>query len=220
MRLAILASQNGTNAQAIVEAVREGKLNATVCVILTNRENAGVIGRAESLGVPVETVPSRGIKDRTEYDRMVLDALSSYDVDTIALAGWMRILSDLFIRTYSGRILNLHPALLPSFPGGTGIADACAYGVKLAGCTVHFVTPVLDGGPVIIQAAVPVNGSIEEVERRIHMMEHLIFPQALQWLAQGRLSMDGRLTRLAPPNDSFSLQSIISGCLVWPPLEI
>ncbi len=219
MRLAILASLNGTNAQAIVEATRSGALNAEVAVIVTNRVNAGVIARGEKLGIPVEVIPSKGIAVREEYDAMVLKALARYDVDTIALAGWMRIMSQLFLDAYPDRIINLHPAILPSFTGGTGIADAYGYGVKVAGCSVHLVNPVLDGGPIIIQAAVPVQGTQDELEEKIHDMEHLIFPQALQWMAEGRIVVEGRRTSLLPASHPVKTASVVDGCLVWPPLE-
>lgn len=219
MRLAVLASLNGTNARAIVEAARRGVLDAEVAVIVTNRAEAGVITRCADLGVPVEVIPSKGVAVREEYDRIVVDRLAFYGVDTVALAGWMRILSDVFIDAFPGRIVNLHPALLPSFTGGTGIADAWQYGVKLAGCSVHLVSPVLDGGPLIIQAAVPVSGSVDELEARIHRMEHLIFSQALQWLAEGRLTTDGRRTSLLPASRPVKQTSIVDGCLICPPLE-
>jgi len=219
MKLAILASMNGTNAQAIAEASRNKILDAEVAVILTNRTDAAVIKRAEALGIPIEIVPSKGIKDRREYDLSVVKVLEKYDVDAIALAGWMRILSDVFLNAYHGHILNLHPAILPSFTGGTGIEDAYAYGVKLAGCTVHLVSSVLDGGPIVIQAAVPVSGTKEELEEKIHEMEHLIFPQALQWMAEGRISSDGRRTTLLPSKKPCIKTSQINGCLIWPPLE-
>lgn len=219
MRLAVLASGNGTNARAIVEAVRNGKLHAEVAVVLTNRPEAAVINRCRSLGVAVEVVPSRGIKDRAEYDSMVLKRLEPYRVDTVALAGWMRILSDVFVNAFPDRIINLHPAVLPSFPGGTGINDAYEYAVKIAGCTVHFVSSDLDRGPVIIQAAVPVSGSRDELEERIHEMEHLIFPQALQWLAEGRIALDGRRVNILPPEGEVRRIDYIQGCLISPPLE-
>ena len=219
MKLAILASQNGTNAQAIVEAVREGRLDAEVAVILTNRPAAGVIRRAHDLGIPIEVLPSKGVTDRHEYDTEVVRILHGYGVDTVALAGWMRILSDVFLNAFEGRIINLHPALLPSFPGGTGIMDAYNYGVKVAGCSVHLVNGILDGGPLIIQAAVPVAGSCEELEELIHKMEHLIFPQALQWMSQGRIVTDGCRTRLLPPVKEVTRKSIVDGCLINPPLE-
>ena len=115
IRLAILASANGTNAQAIIEAVRDGLLDADVRVVLTNREDAGVIARVRKFGIPVEIIPSKGHKNRAEYDSLVVETLRRYDVDTVALAGWMRILSEVFVNAFKGRILNLHPALLPSF---------------------------------------------------------------------------------------------------------
>lgn len=220
MKLAILASGNGTNAQAIAEAVREGRLDAEISVILTNREDAGVIERGKNLGIPVEIIPSKGIKVREEYDRLVVGVLKKYDVDAIALAGWMRILSDVFLNAFNGKILNLHPAILPSFTGGTGIRDAFEYGVKLAGCSVHFVSPVLDGGPLIIQAAVPVPDTCDELEERIHKMEHIIFPQALQWFAEGRLEITGHRVTLHPAGHSTRQIPVVEGCLISPPLEI
>lgn len=218
MRLAILASGSGTNAKAIVQAVQAGILDAEIPVILTNKENAGVIEKANALGVHVEIVPSKGWKNREEYDALLVQTLSGYDVDTIALAGWMRILSNVFLDAYKGRILNLHPAILPSFTGDSGIDDAFAYGVKLTGCTVHLVSPVLDGGPIVIQAAVPVCEDRDELEERIHKMEHLIFPQALQWFAQGRVELTGNKTRLLP--SSAPKTAVVDGCLINPPLEI
>jgi len=220
MKLAILASQNGTNAQAIVEAVRNGSLDAEVEVIVTNKSNAGVIARAREMHIPIEIIPSKDVPVREEYDAMVLEVLARYGVDTVALAGWMRILSEKFIDAYPGRILNLHPALLPSFPGGTGIADAYDFGVKLAGCSVHIVSLILDGGPIVIQAAVPVEGSKEELEDKIHKMEHLVFPQALQWMAEGRICVDGHRTSIKPAGRCVKKTGIIDGCLISPALEM
>lgn len=219
IKLAILASANGTNAQAIIEAALSGKLDADVRVVLTNKEDAGVIARAQNLGIPVEIVPSKGHKNRAEYDTLVVKALDKYDVDTIALAGWMRILSEVFVNAYKGRILNLHPALLPSFKGATAIADAYAHGVRITGCSVHLVTPELDAGPVIIQAAVPVRGTLDELESKIHDMEHLIFPQALQWFSEGRISLSEHKVNVVPPRSEVRKTDYIEGCLVSPALE-
>lgn len=219
IKLAILASANGTNAQAIIEAVREGRLDADVRVVLTNKEDAGVIARARKLGVPVEIVPSKGHRNRAEYDALVVAALEKYQVDTIALAGWMRILSEVFINAYEGRILNLHPALLPSFKGATAIDDAYASGVRITGCSVHLVTPELDAGPVIIQAGVPVNGTVDELEAQIHRMEHRIFPQALQWYAEGRIGLEGHKIFVAPAKGQVRKIDYIEGCIVSPALE-
>ena len=219
IKLAILASANGTNVQAIIEAVQAGRLDADVRVVLTNKPDAGVIERAHRLGVPVEIVPSKGHRNRAEYDALVVETLKKYDVDTIALAGWMRILSEVFINAYSGRILNLHPALLPSFKGATAIVDAYEHGVRITGCSVHLVTLELDAGPVIIQAAVPINGTVDELEAQIHRMEHRIFPQALQWYAEGRVSTTGHKVFVAPAQDKVKKIDYIEGCIVSPPLE-
>lgn len=220
IELAILASANGTNAQAIIEATKSGKLDANVRVVLTNKPEAGVIERAKKAGIPVEIIPSRGYKNRREeYDTLVVEALRKYNVDTIALAGWMRILSPVFINAYGGRIINLHPAILPSFKGHKGIEDAYAYGVKITGCSVHLVVPELDAGPLIIQAAVPVKGSLEELEEQIHRMEHCILPQALQWFSEGRISLNGNVVKLKEPETECKKFDYIEGCLVWPPIE-
>lgn len=214
-----MASANGTNAQAIIEAVRDGCLDADVRVVLTNKEDAGVIARARRFGIPVEIIPSKGHKNRAEYDFLVVEVLRRYDVDTVALAGWMRILSEVFVNAFKGRILNLHPALLPSFKGATAIADAYEHGVRITGCSVHLVTPELDAGPVIIQAAVPVKGTVDELEAQIHRMEHRIFPQALQWFSEGRISLSGHKVNVAPANREVNKIEYIEGCLVSPALE-
>ena len=214
-----MASANGTNAQAIIEAVRDGCLDADVRVVLTNKEDAGVIARAHRFGIPVEIIPSKGHKNRAEYDFLVVEVLRRYDVDTVALAGWMRILSEVFVNAFKGRILNLHPALLPSFKGATAIADAYEHGVRITGCSVHLVTPELDAGPVIIQAAVPVKGTVDELEAQIHRMEHRIFPQALQWFSEGRISLSGHKVNVAPANREVNKIEYIEGCLVSPALE-
>ncbi|MBQ9386134.1 MAG: phosphoribosylglycinamide formyltransferase [Bacteroidaceae bacterium] len=219
IRLAILASANGTNAQAIIEAARDGRLDARIPVVLTNKEDAGVIARARNFGIPVEVVPSKGHRNRAEYDALVVETLRKYDVDTVALAGWMRILSEVFVNAFQDRILNLHPALLPSFKGATAIADAYEHGVRVTGCSVHLVTPELDAGPVIIQAAVPVNGTVDELEAQIHRMEHRIFPQALQWFAEGRISVWGHKINVAPASERVKKIDYIEGCIVSPPLE-
>lgn len=219
LRLAVLASGNGTNAEAILKAVSEGRLDADVRVILTNKPEAGVIERARRWNVPVETVPSKGVRNRMEYDQTVVDILSGYDIDTVVLAGWMRILSEVFLNAFPGRIINLHPAILPSFKGGTGIDDAFDYGVRISGCSVHLVYPELDGGPLIIQAAVPIDGPRDEFEARVHRMEHLILPQSLQWFSENRISVQGRKVIIAPPAAPVRRTDYVEGCLVSPPLE-
>lgn len=219
IRLAILASGNGTNAEAILEAVRDGALEADIRVILTNKPESGVIERARRWGIPFEIVPSKGHKDRAEYDGLVVDALRRYDVDTIALAGWMRILSQVFLDAFPNRIINLHPAILPSFKGGTGIKDAYEHGVCISGCSVHMVCPELDSGPLVIQAAVPMRPSLDEFEAQVHRMEHRILPQALQWFSEGRLKVEGRRVIVTEPLHPVRRTDYIEGCLVSPALE-
>lgn len=219
LRLAILASGNGTNAQAIIEAVNSSKLDAEVKVVLTNKSDAGVIERARRYSISVEIIPSKGYTDRDMYDSIVIESLQKYEVDTIALAGWMRILSDTFLRAYGDRVINLHPAILPGFTGGKGLQDAYEYGVKLTGCTVHIVSSQLDSGPIIIQAAVPSSGTFDEIATRVHNMEHLIFPQALQWLSENRLSVEGRKVILSPSSNEVKKIDYIDGCLISPALE-
>jgi phosphoribosylglycinamide formyltransferase 1 len=219
LRLAILASGNGSNAQAIIEAVNSSRLDAEVKVVITNKSDAGVIARAMRFSIPIEIIPSKGFTDRDKYDSIVIESLKKYDVDTIALAGWMRILSDTFLRAYGDKIINIHPAILPSFTGGKGLQDAYEYGVKLTGCTVHIVSSQLDAGPIIIQAAVPAIGTSDEIETRVHSMEHLIFPQALQWFSENRLCVEGRKVILSPASKEVKKIDYVNGCLISPALE-
>lgn len=219
IKLAILASGNGSNAQAIFEATANNFLDAKIEVVITNKPKAGVISKAQNADIPVEIIPSKGFNNREEYDSLIIKALSNYNVDTIALAGWMRILSPFFINTFKGKILNLHPTILPSFTGADGIKDAFDYGVKITGCTVHFVNKELDAGPVIIQAAVPVCDNAEKTENLIHRMEHLIFQQALQWLSENRLTIKGRTVGIASSTKNIRYVNYIDGCIISPPLE-
>lgn len=221
IRLGILASARGSNAEAIIEAVRSGCLEAEVCVVITNNPSAGVIARAEEYAIPIEVIPSKGYSGgREEYDALLLATLNRYGVDTVVLAGWMRILSKVMTEPFAGRMVNLHPALLPSFKGARAIEDAYEYGVKITGCSVHMVNGELDGGALIIQAAIPIRGSREDLEASIHKIEHLILPQALQWLSEGRLIQEGRCVVLKKKADSYKRVEYIDGCLIYPPLEV
>ncbi|MBO4300007.1 MAG: phosphoribosylglycinamide formyltransferase [Desulfovibrio sp.] len=217
--IAILASGNGTNAQAMIDKIAAGFLDAHIALVICNRPGAGVITRAAKAGLPCLVLDHKAFPDRESYDLRLVEELHKAGAELAVLAGYMRPLSAAFLQTYRGRVINLHPALLPSFPGVHGGSDALAYGVKISGCTVHFVEEKVDSGPVIIQAAVPViaGESEESLMQRIHKMEHRIYPQAVQWLSQGRLSVEGREVRLAasptpPPSPD-------GHWLVWPPLE-
>lgn len=219
LNIAILASGNGTNAQAMMDKAAAGLLDVNIVTVICNRPGAGVIARAQKAGVPCVTLDHTTASDRESYDLRLVEELHRAGTELAVLAGYMRLLSGSFLRAFRGRVINLHPALLPSFPGLHGGADALAYGVKLSGCTVHFVEEQMDSGPVIIQAAVPVNaGEPEEaLMGRIHALEHRIYPQAVQWLAQGRISVQGRQVRLAPGTAAPARRD--GEWLVWPPLE-
>lgn len=199
--IAALASGTGSNVAAVMDAIDAGKLNARMALVLSNNPEAPVLEKAAARGVPVWVKDHRECRGREAFDALMVEAIRASGADTIVLAGYMRILSAAFIQAFAGRIVNVHPAILPSFPGAKGGPDALAYGVRATGATVHFVDEIMDNGPVIIQAVVPVgcNDTTAELMPRIHKLEHRIFPQALQWMAEGRLSVEGRRVRLAPP---------------------
>lgn len=219
LKIAILASGGGTNAQAMMDKAAAGILDVDIRLVLSNRPGAGVLERARAAGVPRAVLDHAAFADRAAHEAAMVESLRESGAEFIVLAGYMRLLTPLFLGAFPGRVLNIHPALLPSFPGTHGGADALAYGVKLTGCSVHFVEEKMDGGPLIIQAAVPVNAGepLERLMPRIHAMEHRIYPQALQWLAQGRLRMEGRQVHLAPAARETVRPD--GDWFVWPPLE-
>ena len=219
LKIAILASGNGTNAQAMLDKAAAGILDVDIRLVLANRPGAGVLDRARKAGVPCALLDHTDYPSRAAHDAAMVEALTASGARFIVLAGYMRLLTPVFLGAFEGRILNIHPALLPSFPGTHGGADALAYGVKLTGCSVHFVEEEMDAGPLIIQAAVPVNAGepLDVLMQRIHAMEHRIYPQALQWLANGRIRKEGRQVFLAP--GSARTVRPDGDWLVWPPLE-
>lgn len=223
LRVAVLASGNGSNLQSILDKAAAGVLDADVRLVLCNRPDAYALQRAAQAGVPHLCLPHGDFADRESFDAAMVAAIREAGADAVVLAGYMRLLTPLFLNAFAGRVVNIHPAVLPAFPGVRGAADAHAYGVKITGCTVHFVEEKMDHGPVIIQAAVPLNPEedVEALKGRIHAMEHRIYPQALQWLAQGRLVLDGRTVRLAPPasGEAPARAADRGDWLVWPPLE-
>lgn len=226
IHIAVLASGTGTNLAAIMKAIASGRLEGRVSLVLSNKPEAPVLNIAREGGVPVWARDHRDYASREAFDADMLEAIKASGADTIALAGYMRLLSSAFIKAYEGRILNIHPAILPSFPGVSSYADAVEYGVRITGCTVHFVDEKMDNGPVIIQAAVPIgpNDTPENTIARIHALEHRIYPQALQWLARGRLFLEGRRVRLRtarfPVTEIASAQTGPLGpWMVCPPLE-
>jgi len=194
MRLAILLSGRGSNFAAIHDAIVRGDLDAEIVCVLANRANAAGIERARILGLPAHVVDHRAFANREGHESEVLSILDEARPDFIALAGYMRLLSPAFIAAYPMRIVNIHPSLLPAFPGVDAQAQAIAYGVKISGCTVHFVDENLDSGPIIVQRAVPVNANddVASLSARILAEEHLAYREALRKLAEGRYRIEGR----------------------------
>ncbi len=202
LRVGVLASGRGSNLQAVLDAIEAGILDAQVAVVLCNKKDAQALERARRHGLPdafLDPKPFAGQADSREaYDRAVLDVLRKHDVELVALAGYMRIVTPVLISAYPYRIMNIHPSLLPSFPGLEVQRKALEWGVKISGCTVHFVTEGVDEGPIIIQATVPVleGDSADTLAARILAEEHRIYPRAIQLYAEGRLLVDGRRVRI------------------------
>lgn len=192
-RIVILISGRGSNMQAILDA----GLNADICAVISNKASAGGLEVATKAGIPTQVVEHRKFADRAHFDLALADAIAAYRPDLIVLAGFMRILTAEFITRFEGRIMNIHPSLLPVFPGLHTHRHALAEGVRFHGCTVHFVTPELDHGPIVVQAAVPVlpDDSEERLAARVLEQEHVIYPQAIRWFIEDRLAIvNGRVT--------------------------
>ncbi|MCH7765108.1 MAG: phosphoribosylglycinamide formyltransferase [Acidobacteria bacterium] len=193
-RIAVLLSGRGSNFEAIAESVRAGRIrDAELTIVVSNRESAGGIEKARQRGIEAVVIPSKG-KQREEYDREVVALLKEKKIDLVCLAGFMRLLSPYFVQEFRHRILNIHPALLPSFPGLEAQKQALEWGVKFSGCTVHLVDEHLDAGPIICQAVVPVeDGDTEEtLAARILREEHRIYAEAINIVLSGRYRIEGR----------------------------
>jgi phosphoribosylglycinamide formyltransferase-1 len=195
-KLGILLSGRGSNFEAIARNVQAGKIPAEIAVVVSNKEDAPGFARARQMGLETRFIPSRG-KDRETFDREVVVVLKHFQVDLVCLAGFMRILSPYFIREFPHRILNIHPALLPSFAGEDAQRQALEYGVKFTGCTVHFVDEGVDTGPIICQAVVPVedDDTEEMLAARILKEEHRIYSEAICLLLEDKLRFEGRRVR-------------------------
>jgi phosphoribosylglycinamide formyltransferase-1 len=199
-RVGILISGRGSNMGALVTAMREGRVSADPAVVISNVPGAPGLAAAAGHGIATAVVDHTKVVPRQAHERAVLSILEEHDVDIVCLAGYMRRLSPLLVGAYKDRILNVHPALLPAFPGLDAQKAALSYGVKVAGCTVHIVDGEVDHGPIVLQAAVPVHDddSVATLSARILDAEHTIYPQALELLATGRLDLDGRRVRIRP----------------------
>ena len=195
-RLGILVSGSGTNMENIAVEIEEGRIRARIMVVISDVEEAYGLVRARRHGLNEVFVDPDSFPDRAAYERELIRILEENEVQMVVLAGYMRLVGEGFVQAFRNRIMNIHPALLPSFPGTTGVADALAYGVKVTGVTVHIVDEGLDTGPVILQEAVPVfPGDTEEtLHQRIHEIEYRLYPQAIDYYCEGRLRVEGRCT--------------------------
>jgi phosphoribosylglycinamide formyltransferase-1 len=222
LSLAVLVSGSGSNLQAIIDRIEAGVLPARIAAVIANRADAFGLTRARNHGLPSLVLPHAAFAGRAAYDAALLAAVRESGAEAVILAGFMRLLGPEFVAAYRGRLLNIHPALLPSFPGLRGQEAAAAYGVTLAGATVHFVDEKMDHGPIVIQAAVPArpDDDAASLGDRILELEHRIYPQAIAWLASGRLAIEGRKTRLAPADIPPADLTGVGPCLVNPPLEL
>jgi phosphoribosylglycinamide formyltransferase 1 len=199
-RIGVLLSGRGSNFEALADSVSAGRIpNAEIALVLSNREGAPGIRRAEARSLATRVIPSKGL-ERETYDRQVVAALRQANVDLVCLAGYMRLLSSYFVAAFPERILNIHPSLLPSFPGLESQKQALDYGVKFAGCTVHFVNENLDAGPIVLQAIVPVedNDNEDTLGARILQEEHRIYSEAVKIVLEGKYKIEGRRVVLTP----------------------
>ena len=204
-RIGVLISGSGTNLQAMIDTLPS---NAEISVVISNKSDAFGLKRAQNAGIPTEFISHRTFSTREEYDKQLVETLRSYQVEWIVLAGFMRIVTPVFLNAYRNRVINIHPALLPSFKGVRAQRQAHEYGVRITGATVHIVTPEMDAGPIINQGAVSIpNGATEdEVKARILSMEHRLLPQVIHWIAEERLHVDDENVRVdLRDNESLAL---------------
>ena len=195
--IGVLASGRGTNFEALVRAIRRGDTNGEIRVLITNIPDAPVLKRAEAEHIPAKLIPHHDFKKRADFERALIAELQQHDVSLVCLAGFMRILSPVFVKAFENRIMNIHPSLLPAFAGLQGMQvheAAVAAGVKVAGCTVHFVTGDIDAGPIIVQRAIPVHegDTAESLSLRVLVEEHQAYAEAVKLFCDNRLKVEGR----------------------------
>lgn len=200
LKLAVLVSGNGSNLQAIIDCIEAGQINARVVCVISNTPDAFALTRAAEHGIPTLIHENRGFANRREYDAALVELLRHHGVELVVLAGFMRILTDVVISAFPNAIMNIHPALLPAFPGLHAQQQALEYGVRYTGCTVHFVDCGTDTGPIILQSVVPVeqDDTEELLSARIQREEHRIFPEAVRLFAAGKITVQGRHVRIQP----------------------
>lgn len=201
INLGVLISGGGSNLQSIIDNIESGKLDAIIRVVISNVPGVRALERAKNHDIPAVVIDHENFSTREEFDREAVAIFKSHSVDLVVMAGFMKILTPVFLRAFSGKIMNIHPALLPSFQGLHVQQKAFDYGVKFSGCTVHFADEGVDTGPIIIQAVVPVydDDTTDTLQQRILKEEHRIYPQAIQFYAEGRLEIDGRKVHIKDP---------------------
>jgi phosphoribosylglycinamide formyltransferase-1 len=198
LKLGILISGNGSNLQSIIDHIEKGSLKAIIKIVISNNPDAYGLTRAKKHGIPIVVLKNGDFKNKEDFDLELINILKNNSVDLVILAGFMRIITSTILNAFPQKIMNIHPALLPSFPGIHGQKQALEYGVKLSGCTVHFVDEGVDTGPIIIQSAVQVldDDTEETLAARILNEEHWIYPQAIQLFAEGKIEIKGRKVRI------------------------
>lgn len=196
--LGVLCSGRGTNLQSIIKAVASGQIAADIALVLTDKPEAKALERAEEAGIPHVCVNRKACRDAQDFEEKIVAELKKAGVTLVILAGFMRILSPYFVREFQGRILNIHPSLLPAFGGAHAHRDVLAYGVKVSGCTIHFVDEGMDSGPIILQTTVPVldDDTEETLAARVLEQEHILYPKAIELYVNGRLTVDGRHVKI------------------------
>ena len=199
LALGVLISGSGTNLQAVIDACASETLDARVAVVISNKSGAFGLERARRAGIPAVHLDIADYRDRDAYNRAIRETLEEHEVGLVVMAGYMRLLGSEVLEAFPGAVINLHPALLPSFAGASAIRDAFEYGVKVTGVTVHFADEVFDRGPIICQEAVRIeeDDTLATLEAKIHEVEHRLLPEAIGLIAAGRVSLDGRIVRIA-----------------------
>jgi len=213
-RLVVLASGNGSNFQAIIDACESGRLDAEIVLLVVNRPGAYALERAAQHGIPGRLIDHKAYADRESFDKALADAVDEARPDWVIMAGFMRILTDAFVERFRGRLINIHPSLLPKYPGMDTHARALEAGDRQHGATVHFVTPTVDDGPPIVQGRLEIfdNDDVAALKQRIHGIEHRIYPLAIDWLVQGKIDFDRAEQQTRPAVVDAS------GALIVPPI--
>lgn len=201
MNIAVFASGRGTNFSAVIRAVKKGKIKANLSLLVCDNPHAGALTRAKRAGIKIALVKREDFGTKKEFEAKIIEHLEANKIDLIILAGFMRLLSPEFVEGHKGRILNIHPALLPVFKGTESIKDAFEYGVKVTGVTVHFVDEKTDHGPIILQKALQIEqtDTLESLEKKIHKVEHRLYPEAIRLYTEDKLRLEGRKVKIFNP---------------------